>query len=77
MPLFEFRCLNCSNQFETLMRQHRDASCPLCGGQNLEKLISVFSVSTSGPQSQAQSMPSGCGQCGDPRGPGACRTNVV
>lgn len=75
MPLFEFRCLNCSNQFETLVRQQREALCPACESQNLEKLISVFSMSTSSTQS-SQPSAGGCGQCGDPRGPGACRTNV-
>jgi putative FmdB family regulatory protein len=76
MPLYEFRCLNCSNHFEVLVRAQEGALCPSCESQNLEKLVSVFSMSTSNP-TQTQPMGSGCGQCGDPRGPGACRTDVV
>jgi len=45
MPLYEFRCLGCSREFETLIRAGAEPSCPGCGGTSLERLISTsFSV---------------------------------
>jgi putative FmdB family regulatory protein len=45
MPLYEFKCLACSREFETLVRPGTEPSCPACGGTNLERLISTsFSV---------------------------------
>jgi putative FmdB family regulatory protein len=48
MPLYEFRCLGCSREFETLVRAGAEPSCPACGGTRLERLIST-SFSVKGP----------------------------
>ena len=41
MPIFEFRCEGCEQQFEQLVRNGEAIACPHCGAQKLEKLLSV------------------------------------
>jgi putative FmdB family regulatory protein len=77
MPLFEYACRGCGHHFEYLTRAGQNPRCPTCAGSELEKQLSVFAVSSTGPSSReprtAQASP--CGMCGDPRGPGACSIN--
>jgi putative FmdB family regulatory protein len=77
MPLFEYACRDCGHHFEYLTREGQSPRCPTCAGSELEKQLSVFAVSTSGPSSGQAQMAEGapCGMCGDPRGPGACSIN--
>jgi putative FmdB family regulatory protein len=48
MPLYEFRCRACREEFEALVRPHDDESprCPACGGADLDQLLSSFAVSS-------------------------------
>lgn len=50
MPLFDFRCRSCAHEFEVLIRpaSHGDPtpSCPACGGNELERLLSTFATSS-------------------------------
>jgi putative FmdB family regulatory protein len=46
MPLFEYRCLVCANEFELLIRAGVEPRCPSCGGASLERLLSMFGVSS-------------------------------
>jgi len=46
MPLFDFRCRNCGNEFEALVRTDRSVVCA-CGSSGLEQLPSGFAVSSS------------------------------
>jgi putative FmdB family regulatory protein len=71
MPLFEYRCRDCDHRFEALVQGSRRPACPSCEGRRLEKQLSAFAVGA--PSAAASPMPSGCGTCGDPRGPGACK----
>jgi putative FmdB family regulatory protein len=78
MPLFEYECRVCGQQFEFLTREGQSPSCPSCRGANLQKLLSVFAVSTNGGNSDPAPFPAStgaCGSCGDPRGPGSCSIN--
>ena len=43
MPLYDFKCLDCGEQFEALVLKNQP-SCPACQGHRLEQLISMFSV---------------------------------
>lgn len=43
MPIFEFRCLECSNLFEKLFtgpNQEADLECPACRSKSFERVIS-------------------------------------
>jgi len=45
MPIYEYRCLECGEKFEKLVRLSTSTSeieCPKCGGQEVGKLISAF-----------------------------------
>jgi putative FmdB family regulatory protein len=54
MPLFEYRCEKCGEEFEFLERHSSPtASCPACGSTELEKLISRAAVSSEGTQKRA------------------------
>lgn len=47
MPLFDFKCLECGHQFEALVLKTA-ASCPKCGSEKLEQLLSLFGVNSEG-----------------------------
>ena len=47
MPIYEYRCKECGEKFEKLVRFSTSTSeieCPKCGGRKVEKLISAFSA---------------------------------
>ncbi len=48
MPLFEYRCPACDSQFELLIRGSAVPTCPSCGSTSLEKMLSLFAVSSEG-----------------------------
>jgi putative FmdB family regulatory protein len=68
MPLYEYACRNCDNQFELLVRGNEPPHCPRCESQHLERLLSVPAAHS---KKAAQlplcepRMPGGCGlpQC--------------
>ena len=72
MPIFEYACHDCGQQFETLVRSGTTPECPSCHSTELDKQLSVFA--TQGSAAQAASLPAmgPCGTCGHPEGPGAC-----
>jgi len=49
MPLYEYRCQDCKQEFEKLMSigsRDRKVNCPLCGGSRTERAaISLFATS--------------------------------
>ncbi len=47
MPLYEYRCAQCGEEFEKLVRSFfgsKDVTCPACGSKSVERLISVFGL---------------------------------
>ncbi len=40
MPLFEYRCQRCGYEFEAFVTAARQAACPSCDSQQLEKRVS-------------------------------------
>jgi putative FmdB family regulatory protein len=80
MPIFEFQCGSCGNEFETLVRSSSPASeCPACHSADLHKKLSTFSAvskSAFGAVSSSaalDTLPAGCATCGHPDGPGSCQ----
>jgi putative FmdB family regulatory protein len=68
MPIYEYRCLECKEDFEALVFGTRDkVTCPRCNGDNLHRLMSSFgfkSASNDGGESYgASSASSGCASC--------------
>ncbi len=45
MPIFEYRCEECGERFEKMLRNRGQAPgpCPTCRGENLKKMFSSFS----------------------------------
>ncbi|HAD60437.1 MAG TPA: hypothetical protein DCG12_14430 [Planctomycetaceae bacterium] len=41
MPIFEYYCEDCTNEFEILVNRSDSPSCPQCSSQKLEKLMSA------------------------------------
>ncbi len=75
MPLYEYACRDCSHRFEALVMGSAKPSCPTCKSRNLEKLLSVFAVSTGNGEAARREPAGQCGTCGDPRGPGSCSSD--
>ncbi len=53
MPIFEYECRACGREFERLVRPGDTPACPACESQDLEKLLSLSSVSTPSMQRAA------------------------
>lgn len=50
MPLHEFCCNKCTKEFEELIFKEDDSvTCPHCGSDQVEKLISACKFKTGGP----------------------------
>jgi putative FmdB family regulatory protein len=46
MPIFEYHCTNCDHQFELIVRGSVEPVCPSCGATTVDKIISMFAVSS-------------------------------
>ncbi|HEX9563724.1 MAG TPA: zinc ribbon domain-containing protein [Gemmatimonadaceae bacterium] len=53
MPIFEYACRDCGNEFEALMRRQDAPVCPKCGSVQLEKLLSLPVVKSETTKAQA------------------------
>ncbi len=71
MPLFEYECKGCGKKFELLVRGREAPRCPTCGGEQVEKCLSVFAVSVKSPSS-APAATGACAACPHAGNPGAC-----
>jgi putative FmdB family regulatory protein len=45
VPLYDFRCRGCGEEFEALVRPPAEPSCPACAATDLERLVTGFSFS--------------------------------
>jgi putative FmdB family regulatory protein len=53
MPIFEYTCKSCGREFEALVRAGTTAMCPACQSTDLEKLMSLPAVHSSGTHALA------------------------
>ena len=71
MPIYEFKCLKCKADFETLVFRSNDkVTCPHCESDELERLMSSCAHVTGGggggesyAPSSGASASSGCASC--------------
>lgn len=51
MPLYEFQCADCKDEFEELVRSSAavaEVKCPHCGGQHVKRKVSLFAAKAGG-----------------------------
>ena len=49
MPIYEFKCSNCDEEFETIVfGSDEKVSCPHCNGDNVKRLMSACGFKSSG-----------------------------
>jgi len=49
MPIYEYKCVYCSNKFEKLMKMNeKKPPCPLCNCPFVDKLVSLGSFTLKG-----------------------------
>jgi putative FmdB family regulatory protein len=66
MPIYEYCCIGCNNEFETLVfRSDEVISCPKCRGTEVRRLMSACSFKSEGDfsASGSSSRSSGCSSC--------------
>lgn len=76
MPLYEFVCGGCNEEFEELVfRQDEEVVCPKCGGARVERKLPRFAFKSQGGRMRTASgggaacstcrpSPRGCSSCG-------------
>ena len=77
MPMYEYHCASCRNEFEELVfKDGEEVRCPDCGSLKTEKLLSCCrfkSGGNSGPHRMAMPAATGGGKCSGCSG-GNCST---
>lgn len=67
MPIYEYRCRSCDQEFEHLVRSVESTEkvvCPECNSRKVERRLSVFAAHQG--HSGAPAVPAGgCGRCGE------------
>ena len=62
MPIFEYVCSKCDNDFEELVfSQQEKVACPECGSSRIKRTMSVFAFSSGG--TFRSSSGDACGGC--------------
>jgi putative FmdB family regulatory protein len=47
MPIYEYKCSQCSHQFEKLVKMSdQTPACPACAGSQVERAVSLPAIST-------------------------------
>jgi putative FmdB family regulatory protein len=67
MPIYEYRCKQCGNKFDKLVKLSTKTSeieCPKCGAHKADKSVSLFGTSGNTSSSGAALSASSCGPVG-------------
>jgi putative FmdB family regulatory protein len=72
MPIYEYKCDDCGNRFEKLVRTSDGPGleCPSCGQKHLTQELSTFAARVNGAKQEMPSCPGG--RCSNP---GMCGMN--
>jgi putative FmdB family regulatory protein len=65
MPIYEYRCNECGEEFEKFLRSmsaSKDLCCPKCGSRSVAKVMSLFGTARS--SSGSSSFDSSCAPTG-------------
>ena len=57
MPIYEYRCTDCGDDFERLIRSMfsvETITCPSCGSDHVKKAVSLFGTASGGSREPAQ-----------------------
>ena len=54
MPIYEYACRSCANQFEALVRKATVPECPECRSQDLDRLLSLPVVKSESTRQQVR-----------------------
>ena len=63
MPIFEYRCEECGNEFELIVFGGDTPECPSCGDKNPVKKMSTFGFSVGYKYKSSAGSGSGCAGC--------------
>lgn len=78
MPLYAYRCEDCDNRFETLVRSGETPECPTCASTHLDRQLSLIAKPAPGGEGGGMEMAGacdgagGCGMCPAMAGMSAC-----
>ena len=75
MPIYEYKCQDCGNKFEKLVRRATDAEaleCPSCGQKHLTQELSTFAAHANGSSKSADMPTCPSDRCSNP---GMCGMN--
>jgi putative FmdB family regulatory protein len=61
MPIFDYKCNECGFEFEVLVRSsEQNINCEKCNSNQVEKMLSTFSVSVNSTQNKVCDKSSNC-----------------
>jgi len=61
MPIYEYKCNQCGEDFEKLVFGNKAVDCPKCSSQDIKKKMSCFGMS--GVEKPFAGSSSGCASC--------------
>ena len=75
MPIYEYECCSCCEQFEKLIfRSGEPVSCPKCSSVDVNKVMSVFGFKSGGDKGAASSRMGAAGASCPGCAGGSCST---
>ncbi len=61
MPIYEYRCAGCNEEFEVLVFGNKQDECPKCASKDVKKKLSTFGMG--GVEKPFAGSSSGCTSC--------------